>query len=85
MLGVDDAAASANRLASLSERELEVLAITSSGLSNAEAARRLDISVHGVKFHLNSVYRKLGVTNRTEAAVAYLEEQRRRLAAAGEA
>ena len=34
-------------------------------------ARRLGLTVHAIKFHLASVYRKLGVANRTEAAVAY--------------
>jgi DNA-binding NarL/FixJ family response regulator len=57
---------------SLTPRELEVLEMISSGLTNAEAARRLDLSVHGIKFHLTEIYRRLGVTNRTEAAVSYL-------------
>ena len=56
----------------LTPRELEVLRMISSGLTNAEAARRLDLSVHGIKFHLTEIYRRLGVTNRTEAAVSYL-------------
>ena len=56
----------------LTPRELEVLEMISSGLTNAEAARRLDLSVHGIKFHLTEIYRRLGVTNRTEAAVSYL-------------
>ena len=56
----------------LTPRELEVLQMISSGLTNAEAARRLDLSVHGIKFHLTEIYRRLGVTNRTEAAVSYL-------------
>ena len=42
------------------------------GLTNGEIARRLSVTPHAVKFHLSSIYRKLGVTNRTEAAVAYL-------------
>ena len=42
------------------------------GLTNREIARRLEVTVHGVKFHLGSIYRKLGVANRTEAAVCYL-------------
>jgi DNA-binding NarL/FixJ family response regulator len=42
------------------------------GMTNAEAARRLHLSVHAIKFHLAAVYRRLGVTNRTEAAVTYL-------------
>lgn len=42
------------------------------GMTNAEAARRLQLSVHAIKFHLAAVYRRLGVNNRTEAAVLYL-------------
>lgn len=56
----------------LSSRELEVLEMTSHGYTNHEIAGRLNVTVHAVKFHLGSVYKKLGVTNRTEAAVAYL-------------
>ena len=56
----------------LTPRELEVLQMISSGLTNAEAARRLQLSVHAIKFHLAAIYRRLGVTNRTEAAVMYL-------------
>jgi len=59
-------------MAALTPRELEVLEMISSGLTNAEAANRLDLSVHGIKFHLTEIYRRLGVTNRTEAAVSYL-------------
>ena len=44
----------------------------SSGMTNAEAGRRLELSVHAIKFHLAEIYRRLGVSNRTEAAVAYL-------------
>jgi DNA-binding CsgD family transcriptional regulator len=32
----------------------------------------LNVTVHAVKFHLGSIFRKLGVSNRTEAAVAFL-------------
>ena len=42
------------------------------GMTNAEAARRLHLSVHAIKFHLAAIYRRLGVNNRTEAAVTYL-------------
>jgi DNA-binding CsgD family transcriptional regulator len=60
----------------LSSRELEVLSMTSAGCTNSETAERLGVSIHAVKFHLASVYRKLGVANRTEAAVAYLRSAR---------
>lgn len=63
---------SSERLAVLSPREHEVLGMTSRGLTNREVATHLNVSVHAVKFHLASSYRKLGVSNRTEAAVAYL-------------
>jgi DNA-binding CsgD family transcriptional regulator len=56
----------------LTPRELEVLALASEGLTNMQMAARLQLSVHAVKFHLASVYRKLEVANRTEAAVLYL-------------
>ena len=59
-------------LEGLTNRELEVLRLASDGSTNDEIGKLLGISVHAVKFHLASVYRKLGVANRTEAAVAYV-------------
>lgn len=56
----------------LTAREVQVLQFTSQGQSNAQVAGDLGVSVHSVKFHLASIYRKLGVRNRTEAAAAYL-------------
>ena len=41
------------------------------GLTNAEIAARMEVTVHAIKFHLGSIYRKLGVANRTEAAVVF--------------
>jgi DNA-binding NarL/FixJ family response regulator len=41
------------------------------GLTNAQVAAHLDVTVHAVKFHLSHIYQKLGVSNRTEAAVAF--------------
>jgi DNA-binding CsgD family transcriptional regulator len=60
----------------LSPRELQVLEMASLGLTNWQIAGRLQVTVHAVKFHLAAIYRKLGVTNRTEAAVAYLRAER---------
>jgi len=60
------------RLELLSVREREVLELATLGLTNEQVAQRLDVTGHAVKFHLASIYRKLGVANRTEAAVAYL-------------
>lgn len=56
----------------LSPREQEVMSLTVLGLTNVQIATRLQITIHAVKFHLASIYRKLGVSNRTEAAVTYL-------------
>lgn len=61
-----------NPLGTLSPRELEVLRLASAGWTNRRVAEDLGVSVHAVKFHLASVYRKLQVSNRTEAAAAYL-------------
>ena len=56
----------------LTAREVEVLEMASLGLTNTQIAARMHVTIHAVKFHLAGVYRKLGVTNRTEAAVAFL-------------
>lgn len=56
----------------LTSRELEVLEMITRGLTNAVIAQELGVTVHAVKFHLNGVYRKLGVKNRTAAAVAHM-------------
>ncbi|MCB9077026.1 MAG: hypothetical protein H6631_05515 [Anaerolineaceae bacterium] len=51
----------------LSERELEILRLTASGLSNKKLAETLILTVGTVKWHLNNIYSKLGVSSRTEA------------------
>jgi len=56
----------------LTARETEVLERVSHGLTNRQVASELDVSPHVVKFHLASVYRKLSVANRTQAAAYYL-------------
>jgi DNA-binding NarL/FixJ family response regulator len=57
-------------------RETEILALVSEGLTNAQIARRLRVSDNTVKFHLQNLYLKLGVRNRTEATAWYLRERR---------
>jgi DNA-binding NarL/FixJ family response regulator len=52
---------------SLTERELEILQLVTSGATNSEIARRLWITQQTVKFHVSNIYRKLDVNNRTEA------------------
>lgn len=51
----------------LTTREHDVLALLADGLSNRDIAARLDISEHTVKFHLASIFGKLGASTRTEA------------------
>ena len=51
----------------LTPRESDVLEYLAQGLANKEIARRLVISEHTVKYHISSIYSKLGVNNRTEA------------------
>jgi DNA-binding CsgD family transcriptional regulator len=56
----------------LTPREIDVLAAISDGLTNKAIARRLGISLHTVKFHIEALFRKLDARTRTEAvAKAY--------------
>ena len=72
-------------LENLSARELDILRLTSGGATNGEIAERLAVSVHAVKFHLASIYRKLEVANRTEAAVAFVSASSAQLVVANDA
>ena len=54
--------------AGLSAREVEVLRLVATGLSNAEVAEKLFLSSRTVDWHLSSIYRRLGLHSRTEAA-----------------
>jgi DNA-binding NarL/FixJ family response regulator len=60
----------------LTDREEEVLAMVGAGLPNKTIARRLGISERTVKAHLTNVYQRLGVTDRTQAAL-WAQRQRR--------
>lgn len=51
----------------LTDRELEVLQLVAQGLANKQIAEELYISEHTVKFHISSIYGKLGASNRAEA------------------
>jgi DNA-binding NarL/FixJ family response regulator len=57
----------------LSAREREVLDFLARGLANKQIALALGISEHTVKFHLSSIYTKLGVANRAEAVRAGIQ------------
>lgn len=52
---------------SLSERELEILALLAEGMTNREIATKLFLAVGTIKWYLHNLYETLGVGNRTEA------------------
>jgi len=52
----------------LTRRELEILQLVAEGHSNAQVGRLLWVTEQTVKFHLSNIYRKLDVSNRTEAS-----------------
>ncbi|MET8505484.1 response regulator [Streptomyces sp. NPDC015232] len=58
-----------HRIAALSEREREVLALLGEGLSNADAGRRLHMSEATVKTYVSRILAKLGCENRVQAAL----------------
>jgi DNA-binding NarL/FixJ family response regulator len=64
-----NARAAPDPLGGLSEREREVLALLVEGLPNKLIARRLEITDKTVKSHLTRVFRVIGVTDRTQAAL----------------
>ncbi|MBN1136192.1 MAG: hypothetical protein JXM73_06385, partial [Anaerolineae bacterium] len=51
----------------LADREIEVLRLIAAGLSNQEIAEELVVAVSTVKWHINNLYGKLGVSSRTQA------------------
>jgi DNA-binding NarL/FixJ family response regulator len=61
----------------LSPREREVLALVADGLSNAEIAERLTITVRTVKAHISSLLQKLELADRTQLAIYALRQHAR--------
>jgi DNA-binding NarL/FixJ family response regulator len=57
----------ASRQGVLSPREVEVLRLVAEGLSDKEISGRLFITERTVRYHLTSIFRKLGADNRTQA------------------
>ena len=64
----------AQRLNQLTRREYAVLDLLAAGMTNAQIAERLSVQESTVKFHLQNIFQKLGVANRTEAAQVYYRE-----------
>ena len=62
-----------NRLDVLSGREREVLTLLAQGLPNKEVAARLSVSELTVRTHTKRIHRKLGVSNRVQAILAFQE------------
>ncbi|WP_306150973.1 response regulator transcription factor [Roseovarius sp. MMSF_3281] len=65
-----------DRLACLTPREREVLELVAGGCQNKEIAARLELSENTVKLHLRNIISKLGVHNRTEAAMIHVQHRR---------
>ena len=63
------------QLSDLTDRQLEILAAATRGLTTSDIARQLDISVSGVLKHFTVIFEKLGVANRTEAVALALDRQ----------
>jgi DNA-binding CsgD family transcriptional regulator len=59
----------------LSEREIEILKLVATGVSNKEIARSLNISTNTVKVHLRNIFAKIGVLSRTEATLFAIEHR----------
>ena len=66
-------AAGDSAMGALTKTEVKVLSYLGKGLSNKEIAAQLECSVKTVKNHLNSIFQKLSVSNRTEAVVKGIE------------
>lgn len=66
---VDKPDPEAARIASLSEREHEIIALLCQGLPNKQVANKLSISEVTVRYHLGHIYRKLGVEGRLELVI----------------
>ena len=64
----------AGRAARLTKREEEILRLVQRGRTNREIAREIGLEEKTVKNHLNSIYSKLGLANRTEAMAAKLTD-----------
>lgn len=69
--GQGAAPAKADLIRELTDRESEVLQLVATGLSNKQIGLKLDLHEKTVKHHMTQIFTKLGVANRTEAAMAF--------------
>lgn len=60
----------------LTGREHELFGTLAQGLTNAQIAKKVGVSLNTVKFHLKNLYEKLGVSNRAQAVAYYLKWER---------
>ncbi len=58
-----------NNKIKLTKREIELLRLIIKGDSNHKIAEKLNISIHTVKAHIESIYRKFGAHNKVQAAI----------------
>ncbi len=65
----DDGPAGGDPVSVLTDREMEVLSLVRGGLANKQIARRLGITERTVKAHMSSIFQRLDVTDRTQAAL----------------
>ncbi|MQB41729.1 response regulator transcription factor [Rhizobium sp. ICMP 5592] len=75
--GQGAAPAKADLVRELTDRESEVLQLVATGLSNKQIGLKLDLHEKTVKHHMTQIFTKLGVANRTEAAMAFRDAQER--------
>ena len=68
--GSEDGDPAVRAVNTLTQRETDILALLAEGRSNRDISRALYLSEKTVKAHLAAIFRKLGVTNRTQAAMA---------------
>jgi len=68
-IGVPETLKREGAAAQLTEREIDIIRLVAEGNSNGQIGRRLFVTEQTVKFHLTNTYRKIGVGNRTEAAI----------------
>ena len=74
-LGFSRAAGSRRGASHLTSTEQAVVQLATSGLSNAEIAKQLAVSVKTVEYHLTHIYAKFGISSRRELSLRALEDE----------